>query len=47
MTEKTKTFGYIRVSTDKQAEKGYSLDDQEKRIRAHCKQNNLELVDIF
>lgn len=27
---------YIRVSTDKQAEEGFSLDEQEERLRAFC-----------
>ena len=27
---------YLRVSTDKQADKGYSLSEQEKRVKAYC-----------
>lgn len=27
---------YIRVSTDEQAEKGYSLENQEEILRRHC-----------
>ena len=27
---------YIRVSTDKQAEEGYSLDAQRNRLEAYC-----------
>lgn len=30
-------YGYIRVSTDEQAEKGNSLFEQEERIKAYCK----------
>lgn len=32
---KTRLFGYCRVSTQRQAERGYSLDDQERRIRSY------------
>lgn len=38
---------YIRVSTDKQADKGYSLPEQEERIRAYCKSKDWELVKIY
>jgi len=27
---------YVRVSTDNQAEHGFSLDEQQERLRAHC-----------
>lgn len=32
---------YIRVSTDEQADKGYSQRDQFERLERYCKQNNL------
>lgn len=35
---------YIRVSTDEQADKGYSQRDQDERLRIYCERNNI-LVD--
>jgi site-specific DNA recombinase len=42
-----KVFGYVRVSTETQAEKGYGKDVQENAIMVHCKANGLELVEVF
>jgi site-specific DNA recombinase len=39
-------IGYIRVSTTKQAEEGYSLEAQESKIIAWCAYNGYQLVDI-
>lgn len=38
---------YIRVSTDEQADKGYSLTHQEERLRKYCELNKIEIVAIF
>lgn len=42
-----KVFGYIRVSTLTQAEKGYGLKMQQQAIEKYCKDNNLELINIY
>ena len=42
----TPTIGYIRVSTDKQAERGISLEAQEAKLRAYALLYDLELVAI-
>jgi DNA invertase Pin-like site-specific DNA recombinase len=39
--------GYIRVSTEEQAESGLSLQTQEQRIRDFCKEQGWKLVRIF
>jgi len=38
---------YIRVSTDEQADKGYSQRDQEERLRKHCKSLNLIIGNVI
>jgi DNA invertase Pin-like site-specific DNA recombinase len=43
---KNTAVGYVRVSTDDQADSGLSLAHQETRIRAYCEAHNLELVTI-
>ncbi|MET7038092.1 recombinase family protein [Elizabethkingia miricola] len=38
---------YIRVSTDEQKRKGYSLPEQEDRLLKYCKFNNIEVKGIY
>lgn len=38
---------YIRVSTDEQADKGYSLKHQEERLRSYCQFQNIEVVGLY
>lgn len=38
---------YIRVSTDEQADKGYSQRDQEERLRKHCSSLNITIDKII
>lgn len=38
---------YTRVSTDEQAERGFSLAAQEERLRQHCALNGIEVVRHF
>jgi site-specific DNA recombinase len=42
-----KTVGYLRVSIDKQADRGVSLDAQAEKIKAMAVVHNAELVDII
>jgi site-specific DNA recombinase len=37
---------YIRVSTDEQAEKGYSQRDQAERLHKYCFQNNITIGQV-
>jgi site-specific DNA recombinase len=39
-------MGYVRVSTQEQAEHGVSMDAQVTRIRAYCTLRSLALVDV-
>jgi DNA invertase Pin-like site-specific DNA recombinase len=38
---------YVRVSTDEQADSGFSLRDQEAKLLSHCKQHELNVVGIY
>jgi DNA invertase Pin-like site-specific DNA recombinase len=42
----TKAIGYIRVSTDKQADHGVSLDAQREKLKAYAMLYDIELVDL-
>jgi len=42
-----KTLGYVRVSTDKQAERGVSLEAQAEKIRAMAVVHNSRLAEII
>ena len=38
---------YIRVSTEDQAREGFSLPEQEKRLRELCEENHIEIYKIY
>src|SRR5256885_13708644 len=42
-----KTIAYLRVSTDKQADRGVSLDAQRTKLKAYAELYELELVEII
>jgi len=44
---KSAVYGYARVSTETQSEKGYGLDTQRAAIEKHCRDNDLELLEIY
>jgi DNA invertase Pin-like site-specific DNA recombinase len=46
MEDKT-AYGYARVSTHTQSEKGYGMDVQRGAIEKYCRDNGLTLVEIF
>lgn len=43
----TKAVAYIRVSLDKQAEHGVSLDAQRQKIEAYCQLYDVEVVEVI
>jgi len=43
----TKTIAYLRVSTDKQADRGVSLDAQRAKLKAYAELYELDLVEII
>ena len=48
MDEKIRIAGiYTRVSTEDQAREGFSLPEQEKRLRAMCEYKNYEVYDVY
>ena len=42
-----KAVGYIRVSTDRQARDGESLEAQKARIEAYCEENQFALLKVY
>jgi DNA invertase Pin-like site-specific DNA recombinase len=42
-----RAWGYVRVSTEMQADSGLSLDEQQTKIRARCVENGWALERIF
>ncbi|MEI4771001.1 recombinase family protein [Psychrobacillus sp. FJAT-51614] len=38
---------YVRVSTEEQAEEGFSIDGQIKNLTDHCDKNDYEIVEIY
>ena len=46
MNRKTRTVAYLRVSTEKQADHGVSLEAQRAKVAAYAQLYDLELVDI-
>lgn len=46
-TSQQRAILYIRVSTDEQAEKGYSLKHQEDRLKQYCAYQNIDIVAIY
>ena len=42
-----KYYGYGRVSTETQADKGYGLEAQEKEIRSYADKNGIDLAHVY
>ena len=40
-------LGYVRVSTQRQAEGGISLDNQETKLAAHYRQRGTDYVETY
>ncbi len=48
MSDEKKIAGiYIRVSTEDQAREGFSLPEQEKRLRAMCEYKGYEIYKVY
>jgi DNA invertase Pin-like site-specific DNA recombinase len=43
----TRAIIYTRVSTDDQKENGFSLQDQEARLRKYCQQNGIDIIQHY
>lgn len=46
-TRTERALGYVRVSTQRQAEGGISLGNQEEKLAAHYGERGVEMVDIY
>lgn len=44
---RSKAIGYIRVSTNRQADNGYGLEAQREQIEHYCNAQGLELVALI
>jgi DNA invertase Pin-like site-specific DNA recombinase len=42
-----RVYGYCRVSTDRQADSGISLDEQERKIKARCMEQGWDLEHVY
>ena len=42
----TKAIGYIRVSTEKQADHGVSIEAQTEKLKAYAMLYDIDLVDL-
>jgi DNA invertase Pin-like site-specific DNA recombinase len=47
MTTQTKTVAYVRVSSEKQADLGVSLDAQQQKVAAYASLYDLDLVEVI
>lgn len=44
---RTKAIGYVRVSSEQQAQEGVSLNAQRQKLRDYCRAMDIELIDII
>ena len=42
-----RAVGYVRVSTERQAQEGISLEAQRSRLKAHCRAQDMALIEII
>jgi putative DNA-invertase from lambdoid prophage Rac len=47
LPSRQRVYGYCRVSTDRQADNGVSLDEQQRRITARCTENGWQLTEVY
>lgn len=47
IARRMRAVGYVRVSTEQQAQEGVSLDAQRSRLKAHCVAQDIALVDLI